>query len=374
MLTILTLKILLMIVYLSHWDWNLYKSRKDIVSNLDEKNFTAICPKGIYSEQLKSIYQDHINWQINRAKTFDLKSVLNLKKILNSLEEGSVVHSFTLKTGILYSIANLFANKNINGVLSINGLGYLFSNNLKAKFLKLLLRTVIKRIFNKSFKEIIFQNVSDKKIFLDFSSYSGKTSLIEGSGIEISNYVKKEFYKNEKLKVIFVSRLLKDKGVNEYIELTKNISKPNITFYLAGEIDAGNPNSISVNDLENIKNQENVKYIGPINVEKELFNYDISIVMSKYEGFSRILLESLYVGLFCISNKIPGTQWLKEFNNGFLVENNNLNDISEIINNFNEYEFSKANAESNREIIKKKYTTKIISNQYNEIYNNLASR
>ncbi len=374
MLTILTLKILLMIVYLSHWDWNLYKSRKDIVSNLDEKNFTAICPKGIYSEQLKSIYQDHINWQINRAKTFDLKSVLNLKKILNSLEEGSVVHSFTLKTGILYSIANLFANKNINGVLSINGLGYLFSNNLKAKFLKLLLRTVIKRIFNKSFKEIIFQNVSDKEIFLDFSSYSGKTSLIEGSGIEISNYVKKEFYKNEKLKVIFVSRLLKDKGVNEYIELTKNISKANIAFYLAGEIDAGNPNSISVNDLENIKNQENVKYIGPINVEKELFNYDISIVMSKYEGFSRILLESLYVGLFCISNKIPGTQWLKEFNNGFLVENNNLNDISEIINNFNEYEFSKANAESNREIIKKKYTTKIISNQYNEIYNNLASR
>ena len=107
--------------------------------------------------------------------------------------------------------------------------------------------------------------------------------------------------------------------------------------------------------------------------EEELFNYDISIIMSKYEGFSRILLESLYVGLFCISNKIPGTQWLKEFNNGFLVENNNLNDISEIINNFNEYEFSKVNAENNREIIKKKYATKIISNKYNEIYNNLVS-
>ena len=374
MLTILTLKILLMIVYLSHWDWNLYKSRKDIVSNLDEKNFTAICPKGIYSEELKSIYQDHINWQINRAKTFDIKSVINLKKILNSLEEGSVVHSFTLKTGILYSIANLFVNKKINGVLSINGLGYLFSNNLKAKLLKLLLRTVIKRIFNKSFKEIIFQNVSDKEIFLKFSSYSGKTSLIEGSGIEIDNYAKKELYQKEKLKVIFVSRLLRDKGVNEYIELTKNISKPNIDFYLAGEIDTGNPNSITADDLEDIINKDTIKYIGPINVEEELFNYDISIIMSKYEGFSRILLESLYVGLFCISNKIPGTKWLKEFNNGFLVENNSLNDISEIINNFNEYEFSKANAESNREIIKKKYATKIISNQYNEIYNNLASR
>ena len=373
MLTILTLKILLMIVYLSHWDWNLYKSRKDIVSNLDEKDFIAICPKGIYSEELKSIYHDHIKWEINRTKTFDFKSVLNLTKILNSLEEESVVHSFTLKTGILYSIANFFVNKNINGVLSINGLGYLFSNNLKAKFLKFILRTIIKRIFNKSFKEIIFQNVSDKEIFLKFSNYSGKTSLIKGSGIEIDNYAKKEFYQKEKLKVIFVSRLLKDKGLKEYIELTKNISKPNIDFYLAGEIDTGNPNSISANDLENIKNKENIKYIGSINVEEELFNYDISIIMSKYEGFSRILLESLYVGLFCISNKIPGTEWLKEFHNGLLIKNNNLNDISEVINNFNEYEFSEANAESNREIIKKKYTTKIISNQYNEIYNNLGS-
>ena len=65
--------------------------------------------------------------------------------------------------------------------------------------------------------------------------------------------------------------------------------------------------------------------------------------------------------------------WCKEIKNGFLVKNNNINDISEVINNFNEYKFSKANAESNREIIKKKYTTKIISNQYNDIYNNLAS-
>ena len=190
MLTILTLKILLMIVYLSHWDWNLYKSRKDIVSNLDEINFKAVCPEGIYSEELKLIYKDHINWKINRTKTFDFKSVLNLKKILNSFEEGSVVHSFTLKTGILYSIANLFVNKNINGVLSINGLGYLFSNNFKAKSLKLLLRIVIKQIFNKSFKEIIFQNVSDKETFLKFSNYSGKTSLIKGSGIESKRKIK----------------------------------------------------------------------------------------------------------------------------------------------------------------------------------------
>ena len=88
---------------------------------------------------------------------------------------------------------------------------------------------------------------------------------------------------------------------------------------------------------------------------------------------SRILLEALYVGLFCISNNIPGTEWLKNFDNGLLVENNNLDSISEVIKNFSNYEFSKDLAESNRDIIKDKYSTKIISNQYNEIYNKLTS-
>ncbi len=374
MLTILTLKILLMIVYLSHWDWNLYKSRKDIVSYLDEVSFKAICPEGNYSKELRTIYQDYVNWSIDRKKTFDIKGIVNLKNILNSLEKETIVHSFTLRTGILYSIANLFVKNKISGVLSINGLGYLFSDNLKAQFLKFFITPFIKKYFNKSFQEIIFQNENDRKIFLNFSNYSGKTSIIYGSGIKSNNYAIKESYNNQNLKVIFVSRLLIDKGVNDYIQLTKNIDKENINFYLAGEIDEGNPNSITKKDLDEIKNQKNLLYIGPIDVEKDLSEFDISIIMSKYEGFSRILLESLYVGLFCISNNIPGTEWLKEFNNGLLIENNNLNSISEIINNFNNYDFSKLNAENNRDIIKNKYTSKIISNQYNEIYKSLASR
>tara|TARA_B100000902_G_scaffold95212_1_gene97999 strand:- start:253 stop:1383 length:1131 start_codon:yes stop_codon:yes gene_type:complete len=374
MLTILTLNILLMIVYLSHWDWNLYKSRKDIISNLDDLNFTALCPQGNYTKELKLIYKDCIDWKIDRKKIIDIKGITNLKKILNSLEEGSILHSFTLKTGILYSITNLFIKNKFKSILSINGLGYLFSNNLKARFLKFLLSFFIKRLFNASFEEIIFQNENDMEIFLNFSNYSGNTSVIHGSGIEINNYVKKDIYKIENLNIIFVSRLLIDKGVNEYIELIKYIKNPYVNFYLAGEIDEGNPNSITAKDLEKIINDDNLEYIGPLNVEKDLFNYDISMIMSKYEGFSRILLESLYVGLFCVSNNIPGTEWLKDFNNGLLVENNNLESISEVINNFNKYESSKVLAEKDRDIIKNNYSTKIISNQYKQIYNNLANK
>ena len=373
MLTILTLKILLMIVYLSHWDWNLYKSRKDIISNINDKSFVAICPEGEYSENLIKIYNEYLNWNFKREKLFDIKGIKNLISILNKLDEGSIVHSFTLKTGIIFSIANLFAKNKIIGILSINGLGYLFSKNIKAKILKSILKLFISKLFNKGFKTIIFQNLDDQKVFTKYSRFKGKTNLIEGSGIETKNFIKKENYSSNNLKVIFVSRFLRDKGVENYLELASKNNNPNIYFYIAGDIDLGNPNSLTKLDLEKIKNNNNVEYVGNIDVEKELHNYDISVIMSKYEGFSRILLESLYVGLFCLSNDLPGTQFLTKFKNGEIIKDNNENEFLEIINNFKNYNYTKSNAEENRGLIKNKFSTIEISKKYNEIYNNLKT-
>ena len=369
MLTILTLKILLMIVYLSHWDWNLYKSRKDIISNIDDKSFVAICPEGEYTDNLIKIYNEYFNWNFKREKLFDIKGIKNLISILNKLDEGSIVHSFTLKTGIIFSIANLFAKNKIIGILSINGLGYLFSKNIKAKILKSILKLFISKLFNKAFKTIIFQNLDDQKVFTKYSRFKGKTNLIEGSGIETKNFIKKENYSPNNLKVIFVSRFLRDKGVENYLELASKNNNPNIYFYIAGDIDLGNPNSLTKLDLEKIKNNNNVEYVGNIDVEKELHNYDISVIMSKYEGFSRILLESLYVGLFCLSNDLPGTQFLNTFKNGEIIKDNNENEFLEIINNFKNYNYTKSNAEENRDLIINKFSTIEISKKYNEIYN-----
>tara|TARA_B100001250_G_scaffold413546_1_gene448037 strand:- start:4913 stop:6037 length:1125 start_codon:yes stop_codon:yes gene_type:complete len=371
MLTILTLNILLMIVYLSHWDWNLYKSRKDIISSLGGKKFIAMAPEGDYKIYLMEEYSQFVNWNMNRKKLIDIRGIKNLIENINKFEDGTIIHSFTIRTGIIYSIANIFVKNKITGVLSVNGLGYIFSNNLKAKILKTILKLFIKKLFNNSFDKIIFQNINDKETFIKYSNYQGETSLIPGSGIKMENFIKKEDYSNNKLKIIFASRLLRDKGINNYIELVKKMSNQNLDFYLAGEIDKGNPNSITEIDLEKIKQLNNLTYLKTIDVEKELHHYDISIIMSSYEGFSRILLESLYVGLFCISNNIPGTSWQKEFKNNVLIDNNDISTFIKEIEAFDYEEFSKINGDYNRDLIKNKYSNEIISNKYNEIYNHL---
>ena len=338
MLTILTLKMLLMIVYLAHWDWILTQSRKDIVSNISDSKFMAVCPMEVNETELENYYEKTINWKINRNKILDFSGIINLRKIIKSINSDDIFHVFTLKSGLLLAFANLFKNNKTKNILTVTGLGYLFSNNFKAKFLKIILGLFIKYLINKNFDFLMFQNREDQETFIDYSKYQGESYIIPTSGIATKEIEIKKEYQNENLKVIMATRLLNDKGVFEYLELAKLMKDSNFEFYLAGDVDEGNPDSLSNADLVKITNNNFINYLGHIDVNKELCNYDINIVMSKYEGSSRILLESLYTGLICLSNDIPGTkEFNSKFSNSFFIEHNNtqefIRNLNEIINN-----------------------------------------
>ncbi len=378
MLTILTLKMLLMIVYLAHWDWILTQSRKDIVSNINDSEFMAICPFDRNEIELGNYYKETIDWKLNRNKIFDFWGIKNLRNIIKDLNSDDIVHVFTLKSGLLFAFANLLRNNKTKNVLTITGLGYLFSDNFKAKILKILLSFFIKRLINKNFDFLIYQNREDQKIFNNYSKYNGESFIIPTSGITVKELVLKKEYRNSNLKVIMATRLINDKGIFEYLELASLMKDSDLEFYLAGDLDNGNPDSLSESQLDEIKNSNFINYLGHIDIKKELQNFDINIVMSKYEGSSRILLESLYVGLICLSNNIPGTSELSsKFRNSFFIDENNIEEfrrnLDEIINH-DAFSDSTQNilfgedAKYNRELIDENYTSVKIAAAYNKIY------
>ena len=370
MLTILTLKMLLMIVYLAHWDWILTQSRKDIVSNISDSKFMAVCPVDVNKTELENYYEKTINWEINRNKIFDFSGIMNLRKIIKSINSDDIFHVFTLKSGLLFAFANLFKNKKTKNILTVTGLGYLFSNNFKAKFLKIIVGLFIKYLINKNFDFLMFQNRKDQETFIDYSKYQGESYIIPTSGIATKEIEIKKEYQNENLKVIMATRLLNDKGVFEYLELAKLMKDSNFEFYLAGDVDKGNPDSLSKADLVKISNNNFINYLGHIDVNKELCNYDINIVMSKYEGSSRILLESLYTGLICLSNNIPGTTGLSsKFSNSFFIEGNSIQEFKRYLDEIaNSNMLLEDSANFNRELINQNYTSEKIAAGYSKIY------
>ena len=378
MLTILTLKMLLMIVYLAHWDWILTQSRKDIVSNINDSKFMAICPIDENKIELENYYHKAVDWNLNRNKLFDISGIRSLRKITKSLNYDDIVHVYTLKSGLLFAFANLFRNNKTKNILTITGLGYLFSNSFKAKILKILLSFFITHLINKNFDFLMYQNNIDQKTFNNYSKYNGESYIIPTSGISVQEFKIKKEYRNSNLKIIMATRLINDKGIFEYLELANLMKDSDFKFYLAGDVDKGNPDSLSKSQLDEIKNNKYINYLGHIDIKRDLHNYDINIVMSKYEGSSRILLESLYIGLICLSNNIPGTIELgSKFSNSFFIDDNNIREFKEKLNEIINYDvflddsqnsFFGKGAEYNRELINKNYTSVKIATAYNKIY------
>lgn len=353
-----------MINYIAHWDRILIQSRVEIINELQDYKFRAICPMG-KSSNISDHYSENIHWRISKTKFFDINAIFKLKRILDTLEENSIIHVFTLKSGFFFMIAAYFSKKNFNSTLSITGLGYLFSNRLNTKLIKFFLKPIFVWLINKTFKNIIYQNSSDENLFNKYSKFTNNSYLIESSGLQGSQYLLKEKF-NKQLKILLAGRLLEDKGIKKYIDLASQMNSDNVKFYLAGELDEGNPKSLTRRDLEDIKKNKFVEYLGYLDLKKELQEYDVLISLSDHEGFSRILLEAVYVGLYCIAYKNSGTEFIENFQNTITVDSKDLELINDEITNVLNTE--KSVSLNNREIIIKEYSTKNIANSFNEIY------
>ena len=120
--------------------------------------------------------------------------------------------------------------------------------------------------------------------------------------------------------------------------------------------------------MERILNVENLNYLGKINVETELSKFDISIIMSSHEGFSRILLESLYAGLYCLAYRIQGTEVMKGFDNLELIEPNHIEKFVEFIENFNEIDDNSKNIQLTEQF----YSSQVVASQFEIIYKELG--
>ena len=185
---------------------------------------------------------------------------------------------------------------------------------------------------------------------------------------DTKNYVLKKSFNNN-LKVIFASRLLKDKGINEFIELAKSLKGSNMEFFIAGDIDLGNPESLSFNELENLKKLDYVNYLGFVNIENEIHKYDVLVSLSAHEGFSRILLESSFVGLYVVSFENSGTKFISELENSKLISNLNIDSFKEVLENLQETKL--ALSTKNRDLIERDYSSNEIAKQFNNIYKSI---
>jgi len=288
----------------------------------------------------------YLLYPLNRKMGFisEIRSLLALYNIFKR-EKFIIVHAFDTKPTILARIAAKFAGVPLI-IGTIPGLGFLFSEeNLYNKILRRIY-IFAQMIACQVSGMTIFQNPDDKDFFVNKRIVGkSKVKIIKGSGVVTRKFspeninlenvqkIKTELCLNDNLRVVMISRLIKYKGVKEYLEASKilNSKYQNVQFLLVGSID----DTIAAFPIEEIKKYETVvNYIGfRSDISEILFLSDIVVLPSYYrEGLPRILLEAAAMGKPIVTTDLPGCkEVVQDGVNGFLIPPKNVNALAEAI-------------------------------------------
>ena len=260
----------------------------------------------------------------------DIKLVLKLNKILKK-EQPNLTYAFGgAKAAIYTTISSKLVGVEKNFCM-INGLGSIFrGNGIKNKIIKIIMSILFKISLSQS-DGVLFQNKDDLNEFLKLKLVKeSKTKIVNGSGVNLEKYRYYMPYNNPVI-FLFVGRLLKDKGIYEFIEAAKIIKKKytEIEFWILGGLD-DNPTSLSKSEIEEWEEKQVIKYFGrQENILKFYQNSSVFVLPSYHEGTPRTTLEAMAVGRPIITTDAPGCrETVLEGENGFKVPIMNIDGLS----------------------------------------------
>ena len=137
--------------------------------------------------------------------------------------------------------------------------------------------------------------------------------------------------KNDKLKVIFLSRLEKDKGIYETLEAVYLLDKEKVPIVLTVAGDGSEFNNIQqwVREHKLDKVVTLSGYIGGERKREAFLSHDVFCFPTQHgEGMPNSLLEAMAAGLAVVTTEIGGIKdFFEEDKMGFLVQPNNIEEI-----------------------------------------------
>lgn len=314
------------IVIFSNTSWSIYNFRKSLIELLAKKGHKifVMAPVDEYSERVKSeLPCEFIPLKNLNAKGTgwmeDLRLIIECRQIFKTFR-FDVLMSYTIKPNIYGNLASVGFNHTI--VNTVNGLGYGLSSN---GLLSLLLHALYWLAFKRS-TYVIFQNQDDKNFFeARHMTPKHKMKLVNGSGIDLESFTVNAKFNPQAQTIRFLlsARLVKEKGINEYIKAATQIKEeyPETRFMMAG-MKADNPSAVDESTFSQETQQGVIDFLGAVdNMNNLLEETDVLVLPSYYrEGVPRILLEGLSKGIPIITtNHVGCKETVVDGVNGFLI-------------------------------------------------------
>ncbi|MCE0558580.1 glycosyltransferase [Motilimonas sp. E26] len=241
--------------------------------------------------------------------------------VLKERLKGSVFISHFLVTALIVYPTLVPFNHRL--VIYTEGLGSFFS---RRPFFQKILQFLLSR---NSATRLFCNNSERQLVGLATDTVTG------GIGIELNSYPRKS--KLDEIKhyeLLYIGRLIKDKGVHDAIAVLRLLREKNynVRLSLVGDIYPNNPSSLTRRDIDHLT-AEFGSYIDFVGFTNDVYEWykksHILLLPSEREGFPVCVMEASSVGLPCLGYNVVGVNdAIKNGVNGFLVEPSNITELA----------------------------------------------
>ena len=267
---------------------------------LKSASVTACVPHG-GEEELKKLGCDIVYADVDRRginPISDLKLYRQYKKIIKEVNPDAV---------ITYSI-----KPNIYGGYACRKLGvpyYLHVQGLGSAFYRKGLKTVVSVMYRaaaKKAKAVFFENEGNRDLFVNKKIIKKDQAVVfSGAGVDLDAFSLTPMPEGDGVKFAFVSRIMKEKGVDELFYAAKKLKSEfgeRFDLSIAG---------IFEDSYEQVVNELHekgiIKYLGFVNDVASLYRSCDAVVLPSYhEGMSNVLLEGAAIGRVLVTTDVYG--------------------------------------------------------------------
>lgn len=358
------------ILVLSNSFIGLYAFRKEVFQALRDNGYDVYISCPINNDKQKADWFEKIGCKIIDTKfnrqgvnpIEDIRLILTYRKIFKKIKPN-VVLSYTIKPNIYGGIASALSN--VPQIANITGLGAAVEYPSLMQKLTILLYKIG---LNKT-SLVFFQNKENRQFCLERNMIKGDSRIIPGSGVNLSYHSYKDYpSEHEPIRFIFISRIRKEKGINEYLATAEYIKSnyPNTEFHVLGECEEDYKKSL----LE-LQSKGIIIYHGQqSDVRTFIAQVHCTIHPTFYpEGMSNVLLESCATGRVIITTDRAGCREIVNNGvNGFVVRQQDSADLIDKVEKFIKlpYNVKKRMGLAARQKVESEFDRSIVINAYLE--------
>ena len=239
----------------------------------------------------------------------ELRSLYSIWRLYRLLSPD-VVHLVTIKPYLYGGLVSRLAK--VPAVVSaVAGLGSMFIRmDWRSRLFRALLYPIYRLAFGHPNQRVIVQNQDDASVLVNWDVLdSQKIRLLRGSGVDLTAFT--QFEEDDGVPIVcFASRLLRDKGVYDFVAAARLLQKRGIEarFWLVGDADTKNPTGLTATELQSLRDGGVVEVLGYQKDIPALYAKAHIICLPSFygEGIPKALIEAAAASRAVVTTDHPG--------------------------------------------------------------------